>query len=154
MCIRDSSDTGVIVEGLGGMLVSLAKCCNPVPGDDIVGYITKGHGVKVHVKDCSNIRNETDRLVDVSWLKDKEEKQKYKVILEIQGFDRNGLVNEILNLVSSEKIPITEVSGQTNADSHAKVNISIMVESKADLNQIVHKIKNLKDIYSVERVFK
>lgn len=148
------SDTGVIVEGLGGMLVSLAKCCNPVPGDDIVGYITKGHGVKVHVKDCSNIRNETDRLVDVSWLKDKEEKQKYKVILEIQGFDRNGLVNEILNLVSSEKIPITEVSGQTNADSHAKVNISIMVESKADLNQIVHKIKNLKDIYSVERVFK
>src|SRR5699024_2303654 len=148
------SDTGVIVEGLGGMLVSLAKCCNPVPGDDIVGYITKGHGVKVHVKDCSNIKNETDRLVDVSWLKDKEEKQRYKVILEIKGFDRSGLVNEILNLVSSEKIPITEVSCQTNADRHAKVNISIMVESKADLNQIVHKIKNLRDIYSVERVFK
>lgn len=151
---QTTSESGVIVEGLDGMLVSLAKCCNPVPGDDIVGYITKGHGVKVHVKSCANIQNETERLIDVSWVGSIEDKARYKVNLEIHGFDRNGLVNEILNLVSSEKVPITQVSGQTNASNHAKVNISIMVQSKPDLHRIVDKIKNLKDIYSVERVFK
>ncbi|WOS96388.1 RelA/SpoT family protein [Nosocomiicoccus massiliensis] len=151
---QTTSESGVIVEGLDGMLVSLAKCCNPVPGDDIVGYITKGHGVKVHVKSCANIQNETERLIDVSWVGSIEDKARYKVNLEIHGFDRNGLVNEILNLVSSEKVPITQVSGQTNTSNHAKVNISIMVQSKPDLHRIVDKIKNLKDIYSVERVFK
>ena len=149
-----TTESGVYVEGMDNMLINLSKCCNPIPGDDIIGYITKGHGVKVHVATCPNIMHATERLIDVEWVGNKSIDKRYQVDLEITGYDRNGLVNEILNLISSLKVPITRVNGHADETKQAKVSLSIMVPNKHELHRAVDRIKQLKDIYSVERVFK
>ena len=149
-----TTESGVYVEGMDNMLINLSKCCNPIPGDDIIGYITKGHGVKVHVVTCPNIIHETERLIDVEWVGNKNVDKRYQVDLEITGYDRNGLVNEILNLIASLKVPITRVNGLADETKQARVSLSIMVPNKHELYRAVDRIKQLKDIYSVERVFK
>jgi len=161
--IRDSAekpepkrrtDSGIVVKGIDNMLIRLSKCCNPVPGDDIVGYITKGRGVSVHREDCVNVHNEDAqvRLLPVEWEGDLEQPKNYNVDIEINGFDRRGLLNEVLHAVAETKTNITAVSGKSDRNKMATISMSISIHNVSHLQKVVERIKRIPDIYAVRRL--
>ncbi|WOV88762.1 bifunctional (p)ppGpp synthetase/guanosine-3',5'-bis(diphosphate) 3'-pyrophosphohydrolase [Sporosarcina oncorhynchi] len=149
-----TTESGVIVKGLENLLIRLSKCCNPIPGDEIVGFITKGRGVSVHRSDCPNIDSEdNERLIDVEWAVDEANKSKdFQVDIEISAFDRQGLLNEVMMVVAETKTPMIAVSGKADKDKMAKINMTIKITDIAHLNRIVERIKQIRDIYSVQRI--
>lgn len=147
-------DTGVRVKGVDNLLVRLSKCCNPVPGDDILGFITKGRGVSVHRHDCPNIHTEEarERLLPVEWEGSGEDGKSYNVDIEITGFDRRGLLNEVLHAVNETKTNITAVSGRTDRNKMATINMSLSIHNVTHLQKIADRIKQISDVYSVRRI--
>ncbi|WP_182200490.1 RelA/SpoT family protein [Paraliobacillus salinarum] len=147
-------DTGVKVEGIDNLLVRLAKCCNPVPGDAIVGYITKGRGVSVHREDCPNMQTEQvdHRLLNVEWEDTGAQSKQYHVDLEISGYDRRGLLNDVLQTVNEMRTNIIAVSGRSDRNKMAVVNLTILIHNIDHLRKIVERLKQIKDVYTVERV--
>lgn len=146
---------GVRVKGADNLLVRFARCCNPVPGDDIIGYITRGRGVSVHRADCSNIPaaaegEEAARVIEVEWEDSVE--ANYSVEIEILGHDRRGLLNEVLQSVSESKTNITAVSGRTDKNKLSIIHMTILIRNKDHLHSVVEKIKRVKDIFSVQRM--
>ncbi|MFA7502931.1 MAG: bifunctional (p)ppGpp synthetase/guanosine-3',5'-bis(diphosphate) 3'-pyrophosphohydrolase [Anaerovoracaceae bacterium] len=144
---------GVKVKGVGNLLIRFSKCCNPVPGDDIVGYITRGRGVSIHRVDCTNVVNESDenRLIPVEWDLGENLSDSYSADIEIIGMDRQGLLNEVLQAVSETKTPISAVTGRTNRDRMATILITIQITNKEHLQTVIARIKRVKDVYSVKR---
>lgn len=152
---KRSTESGVVVKGIENLLIRLSRCCSPVPGDDIVGFITKGRGVSVHRTDCPNVHTEetTDRLIDVEWENDVLPVRKvYQVDIEISGFDRPGLLNEVMQVVNETKTSISAVSGRADRDKIASIHMTIMINNITHLHRVVERIKQIKDIYSVQRV--
>src|SRR5690606_32584083 len=150
-----TTESGVIVRGLENLLIRLSKCCNPIPGDEIVGFITKGRGVSVHRADCPNILTDedNDRLIDVEWAVDSNnERKEFQVDIEISAFDRQGLLNEVMMMVADTKTPIVAVSGKADRDKLAKISMTIKITDISHLHRIVDRIKQIRDIYSVQRV--
>ncbi|HLR10122.1 MAG TPA: bifunctional (p)ppGpp synthetase/guanosine-3',5'-bis(diphosphate) 3'-pyrophosphohydrolase [Sporosarcina sp.] len=150
-----STESGVIVKGVDNLLIRLSKCCNPVPGDDIIGFITKGRGVSVHRADCPNIQH-TDqndsRLIDVEWVGNEDTNHnEYQVDIEISAFDRTGLLNEVMMVVAETKTSMIAVSGKANKDDIAKIQLSIKINNTAHLHRVVDRIKQVPDVFSVER---
>ncbi|HEX7063811.1 MAG TPA: bifunctional (p)ppGpp synthetase/guanosine-3',5'-bis(diphosphate) 3'-pyrophosphohydrolase [Bacillales bacterium] len=146
--------SGVRVKGADNLLIRLSKCCNPVPGDEIVGFITKGRGVSVHREDCPNIQNvdEKDRLLEVEWEGTNQQRQSYNVYIEIHGFDRSGLLNEVLHSVTETKTMIRGVSANTDRNKMATIHMTIAINNINHLQRVVEKIKSISDIYTVRRV--
>ncbi|MFD1018871.1 RelA/SpoT family protein [Thalassobacillus hwangdonensis] len=147
-------DSGVRVKGVDNLLVRLSKCCNPVPGDEIVGYITKGRGVSVHRSDCPNVLTEDaqTRLLPVEWEGTGTITKQYHVDLEISGYDRRGLLNEVLQAVNETKTNITAVSGKSDRNKMATINITILIQNINHLRKIVERIKQIPEVYTVRRM--
>jgi GTP diphosphokinase / guanosine-3',5'-bis(diphosphate) 3'-diphosphatase len=148
------TESGVRVKGVDNLLIRLSKCCNPVPGDDIVGYITKGRGVSIHRSDCPNVQTDeaSNRLLPVEWEGDDQHTKNYHVDIEITGFDRRGLLNEVLQAVAEMKTDMTTVSGRSDRNKMATINMTISIHNINHLQKVVERIKRLPDIYSVRRV--
>lgn len=146
-------DSGVQVEGIDSLLVRLAKCCNPVPGDEIVGYITKGRGVSVHRADCPNVQNEEakERYLKVNWKNNTTDTKVYHLDLEITGYDRNGLLNKILQVVNEMDTTMTEVSGKSNRNKMATIQITLLIHNTKHMRAIVSRLKQINDVYTVRR---
>ncbi len=130
-------DSGVKVSGADNLLIRLSKCCNPVPGDDIVGYITKGRGVSIHRRDCVNVHTEeaVERLLEVEWEGSPEKEIEYNVDIEISGYDRRGLLNEVLQAVTETKTYISAVSGRSDRNKMATINMSISIRNLQHLKK-------------------
>ncbi len=150
----NKKSSGVTVKGVDNLLIRLSRCCNPVPGDDIVGYITKGRGVSVHRSDCLNIIDEeaSNRLIPVEWEGGADHQKEYMVEIEISGYDRQGLLNEVLQAVSESKTNISAVSGRSDRNKVAKIDMTIYIHNISHLHKVVERIKQIPDIYSVRRI--
>ena len=146
------SNSGIIVKGIDNCLVKLSKCCNPLPGDEIVGYITKGRGVSVHRKDCVNINDllsEENRMIDVEWYN--EDESSYQVDIEISSNDRNGLLMDILKEIGTTKARILGVNTKTTKDRIAIIDITLEVENLDELNKVQKVIRKVDSVYEVSR---
>lgn len=142
---------GVNVTGLGGMLVTLAKCCSPMDGDDIVGYITRGRGVTVHRRDCANISREAEpeRLIEVSWGHMPTE-QRYPVPLEIVAYDREGLMRDISAVIAEERVNMTKVDVSTR-NNIATMNVTMEIASTQQLVRILNRMEAIQNVIEARR---
>lgn len=153
--VRKATESGVIVKGIDNLLIRLSRCCRPVPGDEIVGFITKGRGVSVHRADCPNVHDEytNERIIDVEWGQPLATTRKeYQVDIEISAFDRPGLLNEVMQVVNESKTNISAVSGKADRDKIATINMTILIVNIAHLHRVVERIKQIPDIYFVQRM--
>jgi GTP pyrophosphokinase len=145
---------GVVIQGADNLLIRLSKCCNPVPGDEIVGYITRGRGVSIHRLDCPNIQGTDDqvnRLIDVEW-ESSDSKKEYDAELQIEGYDRSGFLNEILQVINSQTSKLSNVNGKLDKSGTAIIKLTLSIQNLKELEQIVDKIKTVPDVYSVKRI--
>ena len=146
-----SADTGVRVDGMSGLLINLARCCNPMPGDPIVGFITRGRGVSVHHENCTNIKalDEPERLLEVSW-ENTDSLRFYRVPISIIAYDRAGLMRDISTLLADEKINLSEVAVSTKQEV-ATFQLTMEI---SDLTRLSRVMTRVEDIPSVIEVFR
>ena len=146
-----SADTGVRVDGMSGLLINLARCCNPMPGDPIVGFITRGRGVSVHHENCTNIKalDEPERLLEVNW-ENTDSLRFYRVPISIIAYDRAGLMRDISTLLADEKINLSEVAVSTKQEV-ATFQLTMEI---SDLTRLSRVMTRVEDIPSVIEVFR
>ena len=146
------SSVGVVVKGIDNCLVRLSRCCNPVPGDEIVGFITRGRGVSVHRKDCINMKDlikQDGRMIDVYWFDDKN--TTYNVDIEIYANDRQGLLADIIKEIGNNKCKLIAVNSKANKERIAITEVTIEVENLEELNTILKAIRKVDSVYEVRR---
>ncbi|WP_251421510.1 RelA/SpoT family protein [Veillonella agrestimuris] len=150
---KSKNGTGVLVKGEAGLMVRMAKCCNPVPGDDIIGYITRGRGISVHRSDCRSIGHspeDLERMIEVSW--DGASSESFHVGIDIQAYDRSGILMEVMAVLSELKITITNMNAKVIEESK-NVNINVIVEIKdiSQLDFVMTKLRRIREVYTVQR---
>ena len=146
------SSSGIVVKGIDNCLVKLSKCCSPLPGDEIIGYITKGRGVSVHRKDCVNISEllkEENRIIDVKWYG--QEKVSYTVEIEIFANDRNGLLADIVQKINESKAKLLGVNARATKERIAITEVTLDVDSLEGLNKIIKELRKVDSVYEVNR---
>ena len=151
---RAKASHGILVKGEEGIMVKLARCCNPIPGDPVVGYITRGTGVSVHRADCINVlhasKDERSRMIEVTW--DIGIDDVYKVNLAIVTADRPGLISDILSITTDYKMNIFDLKCRLDKSKNATINMGLDVASLEQLENVMNRIRRMKDVYTVERV--
>ena len=146
------SSTGVVVKGIDNCLVKLSKCCNPVPGDNIIGYITKGRGVSVHRTDCVNVKDllkEEDRIIDVYWYTEKA--ASYNVDITVNANDRSGLLADVIQVLSNLKTKLMGLNSKATKEHIATIEITIEVENIEELNKVLKELRKVDSVYEVTR---
>ena len=145
---------GITVKGVDNLMIRFAKCCNPVPGDDIMGYITKGRGISVHRADCGNLKNlimeEGDKVVDVSW--GTSNGRAYIAEIQVKAEDRSGLLTDIMGIISELNLQLNALNAKSAKGSMAYVNIKVKIDTVELLKDLMKKIRHLKGIIDVYRV--
>lgn len=150
-----ASSEGVIVEGIDNCLVKLSKCCAPLPGDDIIGFITRGHGVSVHKCDCSNVPRditkcaEPERWISAHW--DSAHKENFTSTLQVSAIDREGIVNDILNTAYNMRLAVHAISARQTSGGNCVALLTISAESVEHLRSIISRIEKISGVFSVER---
>ena len=148
------TETGVYVKGVDNILVRLSKCCQPIPGDDIVGFITKGRGVTVHRSNCPNLSEEDKaRLLDVEWVQSLNARR-YSVTLQLHAFDRELLLQNILLTLSESRVEIKKLHSEAKSDKTSVTTIGIYVKNVNECDFMIKKLRQIPDVYSVERIVK
>lgn len=147
---------GVYVKGIDNLLMRFAKCCNPLPGDEIVGYVTKGRGVSIHRADCDNIDINTeapsDKLIEVGWDQNYNNLKSFEVEILILANDRRGLFVDVSRVLADEKIQVNGINARNNKDGLVNMNTIIVVASKDQLKSVKNKIKRIEGVISVDRL--
>lgn len=146
--------SGILVQGETDFSAKLAKCCTPVPGDKIFGFITKGGGVSVHRTDCTNaekLHQEPQRIIEVSWASSFHNAV-FMVTIQIEGLDRNGLLSEVTRVVSDQKVPIIATNSHTAGDRVATIRFTFEVSDTKQLGYMMNQLRNVEGVYDVYRV--
>ena len=150
---KTKNGTGVLVKGEAGVMVRMAKCCSPVPGDDIIGYITRGRGVSVHRCDCSSMGHtpeDLERMIEVSW--DGSSGESFHVGIDIQAYDRNGLLMEVMAVLSELKITITNINAKVQEDTkNVSINVTVDIRDISQLDFVMTKLRRIREVYTVQR---
>lgn len=150
------SKSGIVVHGVGDVAVRFSRCCRPLPGDDIVGYITKGRGVSIHRQDCVNIIHmpevERERLIDAQWFEQTDLHRKYITEIQITGGDRFGMIVDISKILTDMKIPVKSLNARTTKNHEAIFNIRIEITNTYQLDEIIRKTMQISDVLEVQRV--
>ena len=151
---RRADSTGVLVEGSADMAAKLAKCCTPVPGDAIFGFVTRGGGVSVHRTDCTNaekLHQEPERIIEVSWATDSSGAV-FMVTVQIEALDRHGLLSEITRVFSDQKVSILSTSSHTSDDRVAVMRFSFEVSDTKQMGYIINILRGVEGVFDVYRI--
>ncbi|MBE6732511.1 MAG: bifunctional (p)ppGpp synthetase/guanosine-3',5'-bis(diphosphate) 3'-pyrophosphohydrolase [Ruminococcaceae bacterium] len=153
--IIKSSD-GIVVEGVDNCLIKLAKCCAPLPGDEIIGFITRGHGVSVHKRDCNNVPREIkkceepDRWIPAHWSNSHSEN--FVSTLQVYAIDREGLLIDVMTAIQNMRVPVHSVNARPIKSGNGIITLTISAESVEHLRSIIAKIEKVKGVFNVERI--
>lgn len=150
------SKGGIVVKGIHDVAVRFSKCCNPIPGDEIVGYVTRGRGVTIHRTDCINVMNmsveDRNRLIDAEWqVPPHESSERYMADINVFAYNRTGLIVDISKIFTEKKIDIMALNTRTNKQGMATINICFDVRSKEELNSMIEKIRQIESVKDIER---
>ena len=151
------SKSGIVVKGIHDIAVRFSKCCSPVPGDEIVGFVTRGRGVSIHRTDCINILNlpemERERLIDAEWESSADEVSggKYLAEIKIYANNRNGLLADISKALTEKNIDILSMNTRTSKQGLATMSTSFEISSREELIRIIEKIKSIDSVIDIER---
>ena len=150
---KTKNGTGVLVKGEAGVMVRMAKCCNPVPGDDIIGYITRGRGVSVHRSDCCSLGHtpeDLERMIEVAW--DGASSESFHVGIDIQAYDRAGILMEVMAVLSELKITITNINAKVQEDTkNVSINVMVDIRDISQLDFVMTKLRRIREVYTVQR---
>lgn len=149
--ILPKSGDGIIIDGHDDLLKKVAKCCNPIPGDDIIGYVSRGSGVTIHRRDCSTLRNlEQNRIIETTW-NNKSLSDYYNASIKVVAKNSSGVFNSISNKIADSKIDITFINGDISKVGDAIVNVGVRIKSREQLIELINKIKSIPAVYDVYR---
>jgi GTP pyrophosphokinase len=146
-------DQGIKVDGMDNLLIKFSRCCNPVPGDKIVGYITRGRGVSIHRTDCPNVISnlyDRERLIEVKW--EGFQETSYPVEIEASAYDRPGVLSDIINIIGDMKTTIDAVNARASKNGVAVIDLVLEINDKQHLETVMQKLRKVHGIYDVRRV--